>query len=235
MRTSCSREGDCEQRADAAAYVLDALDEPDAYLEHLAECATCRAEVADFRSVVDALPATVPVVAAPRALRERILATIRSEAELLRAAGPQADAAPKASRRPAPILTTCVVIAAGIVIAAVIAFNTGSPASERVVSARVAATVSGAHASLRRVAGHAELVVSDMPQPPQGRIYEVWVNRGAGPRPTNALFSVTSRGSGSVNVPGSLHGVKEVMVTSEPFEGSSSPTGPPLLLMPLHA
>src|SRR5271154_2250285 len=34
------------------------------------------------------------------------------------------------------------------------------------------------------VAGRAELAVSDMPQPPQGRIYEVWLNRGAGPRPT---------------------------------------------------
>ena len=59
--------------------------------------------------------------------------------------------------------------------------------------------------------------------------------RSAGPRPTDALFSVTSRGSGSVNVPGSLRGVTEVMVTSEPLGGSSSPTGPPLLLIPLHA
>ena len=74
-----------------------------------------------------------------------------------------------------------------------------------------------------------------MPQPPLGRIYQVWLNRGEGPRPTDALFSVTRRGSGSVNVPGSLHGVTEVVVTSEPFGGSSSPTGPALLLIPLQA
>jgi hypothetical protein len=132
------------------------------------------------------------------------------------------------------MLAAWVGIAACVAIAA-IAFNTGSAAPERAVTAQVAATVAGAHASLRRVAGRAELVVSDMPQPPQGRIYEVWLNRADGPRPTDALFSVTSRGSGSVNVPGSLRGVTEVMVTSEPLGGSSSPTGPPLLLIPLHA
>ena len=145
-----------------------------------------------------------------RALRERILGAVRAEAELLRAAGPQADEPPRAPRRrlarPPPMLTACVGIAASVVIAAAIAVGIGSPATEQVVSAQVAATVSGARASLRRVAGRAELAVSDMPQPPLGRIYQVWLNRGEGPRPTDALFSVTRRGSGSVNVPGSLHG-----------------------------
>jgi hypothetical protein len=49
------------------------------------------------------------------------------------------------------------------------------------------------------------------------------------------LFSVTGSGSGSVNVPGNLHGVKEVMVTSEPLGGSSRPTSSPVLRVVLRA
>ncbi len=43
------------------------------------------------------------------------------------------------------------------------------------------------------------------------------------PQPTDALFTVTRAGAGSVEVPGSLRGVREVMVTSEPLGGSSAP------------
>ncbi len=69
-----------------------------------------------------------------------------------------------------------------------------------------------------------------MPQPPLGEIYEVWLARtSASPQPTDALFGVTNSGSGSVNVPGSLRGVREVMVTREPLGGSSHPTSAPLL------
>jgi Anti-sigma-K factor rskA len=104
-----------------------------------------------------------------------------------------------------------------------------------VTPARLAPNV-GAHASLRQANGRAELVVSGMPQPPLGKIYEVWLARGsAPPQPTDALFGVTGSGLGSVNVPGNLDGVKEVMVTSEPLGGSSRPTSSPVLRVVLHA
>jgi hypothetical protein len=86
------------------------------------------------------------------------------------------------------------------------------------------------------VSGHAELVVSGMPPPPPGRIYEVWLSRGASsPQPTDVLFGVTRRGNGSVNVPGRLNGVKEVMVTSEPLGGSLRPTSAPVLRVTVRA
>jgi hypothetical protein len=85
-------------------------------------------------------------------------------------------------------------------------------------------------ASLRRIGTSAELVVSGMPEPPIGEVYEVWLNHASGrPRPTDALFTVTSTGDGTVEVPGTLHGVREVMVTSEPLGGSSSPTSAAVL------
>jgi anti-sigma-K factor RskA len=230
----------CEECVDAAPYVLGALEleEAERYREHLGTCATCRAAVAELQLAVDALPTTVPPTVVSAAMRERVLATVRSEAELLRASGHQADqpANPPGlwrSRR-ISLLATGVAIAAGVAVAAAIAINSGSSTRELVTPGHLAASVHGGHASLRQIDGRGELVVSGIPQPPLGKIYEVWLSGAAGsPQPTDALFSVTSRGSGSVNIPGGLHGVKEVLVTSEPLGGSSHPTSPPLIRVPV--
>ena len=78
--------------------------------------------------------------------------------------------------------------------------------------------------------GHGRLVASDLPAPPNGRVYQVWLDKGGkAPEPTNALFSTRRDGSASVDVPGSLEGVRAVMVTDEPVGGSTKPTGRLLL------
>jgi hypothetical protein len=80
------------------------------------------------------------------------------------------------------------------------------------------------------VGTRAELIVSGMPEPPIGEVYEVWLNRASEPaQPTDALFTVTSSGNGAVDVPGALRSVREVMVTSEPLGGSSKPTSAAVL------
>jgi hypothetical protein len=61
-------------------------------------------------------------------------------------------------------------------------------------------------------------------------VYEVWVKRVGAPQPTDALFTVTSRGAATVGVPGSVAGVKEVLVTSEPLGGSRVPTSTPAII-----
>jgi anti-sigma-K factor RskA len=231
---------DCVQRADAAAYVLGALEGPEPYREHLSSCATCQAEVARLQLVADALPSTVPSETAPRALIERVLVTVRSEAELLRAAGSEADRPPSRTRRARSRRVSWaaagLAFAASLAVAAALTINSNSSPRERVSAAEVAATIPGAHAWLHQIDGHASLVVSGMPQAPTGKIYEVWLGRAAGsPQPTSALFGVTSQGSGSTAVPDSLHGVKEVLVTSEPLGGSAHPTSPPLLRVVLPA
>jgi hypothetical protein len=230
----------CEQSVDAAPYVLGALEEASRYREHLDGCATCRAEVAELQLVVDTLPATVPPVRAPQALRERVLATVRSEAELLRAAGSQVDRPPSPPARwrspRVSLLGAGMAIAATAAVAVAVAVSVRSSAPERVTSAQFPLNIPGASASLRQAGSRAELVVSGMPQPPLGKIYEVWLSRGSStPQPTDALFGVTSSGSGSVEVPGSLHGVKQVLVTSEPLGGSSHPTSAPVLRVVLSA
>jgi hypothetical protein len=41
---------------------------------------------------------------------------------------------------------------------------------------------------------------------------------------------VTAAGAGSADVPGDLHGVSQVMVTTEPAGGSAVPTSAPLIV-----
>ncbi len=228
----------CERSVDAAPYVLGALADADSYREHLGQCASCRAEVAELQLVADTLPASVPPIRAPETLLEGVLATVRSEAELLKAAGsrseePRARATGRRSLR-VSLLGAGLAIAATAAVAVAITVGLRSTTHESVRTAQIAASIRGAHASLHQSGSRAELVVSGMPQPPVGQIYEVWLARSsASPQPTDALFGVTSSGSGSVSVPGDLHGVHEVMVTREPLGGTSRPTTAPLLRVAL--
>jgi anti-sigma-K factor RskA len=228
---------DCPQLVDAAAYVLGALehDELARYREHIHGCAECRAEVAELQLVVDELPASVPRVQAPEALRERILASARSEAEVLHAAGHHADRPVRTRRRvrspgAVPLGAGAAVLAAVAVVLA-IALSGSSPVRERISHGVVTANAPGASATLHIRAGHADLIVAHMPEPGRGRIYEVWLLRrgSAEPAPTTALFGVTGAGSGAVDVPANLHGVKDVLVTSEPLGGSPHPTRKPVI------
>jgi anti-sigma-K factor RskA len=235
---------DCPQLHDAAAYVLGALedDELQRYGEHMQGCAQCRAEVAELQVVVDELPMSVPAAAAPEGLRERILADVRSEAELLNAAGHAADKPIESGRpwyrRHDFLLGAGAAATAGLaaLVAVLIAVGSSSHAKIVVTPGKGVGTARSAEVSLKQGNGRAELIVAHMPPPSLGRIYEVWLVHDSGaPKPTNALFSVTSGGSGAVDVPNSLHGVKEVLVTSEPAGGSQHPTRAPVIAVALNA
>lgn len=216
--------------ADAAAYVLGALEshEADAFRRHLRACALCRDEVAAFRAVVEALPVTARRMQLPRQLRRRVIANVHSE--------PRATASGERRLRPVSVRP---VLAAGlaVVIAAAIATGTllssGGPAKAKVIRATV--TAPRASAYVRVVSGHAELVVQNLPAPPAGKIYEVWLERegAAAPSPTGTLFGVTSTGSGSANVPGAIRGIGKVLVTPEPLGGSAAPTHTPVIVAQL--
>jgi anti-sigma-K factor RskA len=235
-------QSECEERAQAAAYVLSALEHDEAarFREHLDGCAVCRADVASLQPVVDSLPASVPHVVASEQLRERVMVRVRSEAELLHAAGAGADRPqPVRSRlrsRRLQMLTIAGATAVGVLVGAV-ALDTGSQTPRpRVTSAQLASLPSGAKAVLRQVGGHAELVMSGVSQPPSGKIYELWLAReGRAPQPTDALFGVTRSGSASVNVPGNLTGVRQVMVTAEPLGGSPHPTSLAIIVATLRS
>ncbi len=245
-----SPERDCERQADCAAYVLRALTEQElgAHAAHLAECSICHTEVAQLQPVADALAVGVPPVKVDRSLRARVLGAARAEAELRGAVGPAVDAPTSAragTRSPAggrptlrrwwagrllPGLSGALALGVGVAIGA-LAFSSSSSVRPEVIRAVVVAPGYHATAELRKVGLRLELVVAGMPAPPPGRIYEVWLEHGAEPPlPTDALFSVTKTGSGSVSVPGHLHGVSKVLVTAEPLGGSLKPTRTPVII-----
>jgi len=231
-------------REDAAAWVLGALpdDEARAFAAHLDGCPACRAEVEELRGAADALPTLVPSVAPPPELRDRIMAVVEAEAEVLRAAGPAADR-PARSRRPRwlaglggfrPALAAAAValllagLAGGFGLA-----QLGGGDDERTVRAQV--TAPGAQATLRvRDDGGGRLEVRGLPAPPEGRIYQVWLlpEGSETPRPTTSLFSVTSDGRAAAPVP-DVSGAQAVLVSDEPPGGSTAPTGSVVITAPL--
>jgi anti-sigma-K factor RskA len=225
--------GQCGHGRDAGAYVLGALeaDELDAFRLHLSRCETCRAEVNALQQVADALPDAAPVLAPPPDLRRRVMDVVRADHE----AGPAVAARrpSETSRRRSPFSLRrlpafggALVVAAAIVVAIVLA--TGG-SSTRVIQA----SVNGAGTARLIVTGaHGKLVVNHFPGPGAGRIYQVWLQRAGqapSPGPTRTLFDVTSSGAGRVSVAGNLHGVKAVLVTSEPSGGSPTPTRTPVI------
>jgi anti-sigma-K factor RskA len=217
---------------DAAAFVLGALErsEADAFREHMASCVVCRDEVASFQQAVDVLPMAAPQYEVPRGLRRRVLSAVRSEAR-------PAPASARRGRRqrlrwltaaPRPALGMGAAVLAAVALFGGVELAGSGPSGSRIVSAQVAGPGS---AQLKISHGRGELILHGVAPPPAGHVYEVWLQRGAAPpSPTSALFSVTSAGAGDVGVPGSLRGVRQILVTPEPTGGSLVPTHSPVVV-----
>lgn len=221
---------DHDQWADSlGAWLLGALPEEEAagFKRHLEECAVCREDAASLQVAADALPASAEPRTPPPALKARIMAVVEGEAELLHAAGPESDRPRRRKRTWFAGLAWRPALAVGL---AALAFGFVGAQVLQGGSETITAQVSGGgRATLEVEDGHGRLVASDLPAPPSGRVYQVWLDKGGkAPEPTNALFSTRRDGSASVDVP-SLDGVKRVMVTDEPAGGSDTPSGKLLL------
>jgi hypothetical protein len=215
---------------DVGAYLLGALEpaELEEFQRHLEGCAACRDEIAAVEPVIDVLAMGAPQLAAPRALRRRVLAEVRATPP----AGSGAGRARRGPSRRVPLTRGALAGAIALAAAAAIAVGVlvaGGSEAQRSVQAHVA--YPSASAVVRVQGGRAELIVQHMPAAPRGKIYEVWLKRdGQAPAATSALFGVTSAGGATVAVPGPLHGVREVLVTPERLGGSTRPTHAPVII-----
>ena len=220
---------------DAAAYALGAMDvhEGEEFRRHLTSCAVCRDELAAFRLVVDELPMAAHQHPVPRGLRHRVMRDVRAE---------PAPVGPPAQRRrrtlftgrfvSRPALAGALLVAVALAIVGGLDLAPSASSGTRVIQASVIG-VAG-EAQLRVAAGHAELIVSHLPPPRPGGIYEVWIKRGHhAPAPTQTLFGVTDSGTAEVGVPGNVRGISTIMVTQEPAGGSLVPTRAPVIVAQL--
>jgi anti-sigma-K factor RskA len=204
---------------DAAAYALGGLDsaEAEAFRAHLADCAACQKEVAEYAQIAGALPESAPQYRVPKDLRRRVLSEVR--------ATPKAKSS-RTARSWRPVLAWGGAFAAAAVIAVVVvvALSSGGSSTKTIQA-------STGSAELQITGQHGDLVVHRLPQLPAGRIYEMWVQRGgAAPAPTGTLFGVRANGSAAVGVPGSLSGISAVLVTQEPAGGTLGPTSAPVIV-----
>jgi anti-sigma-K factor RskA len=225
----------------AATYLLGALTEAERaeFEAHLESCPACREEIAELRVAAEALPVAAPPMRPPPALKARIMDEVEREAALLADAR---EPAPRPRRRfawprfalPAPAVAAlaCAALLVGLGAGA---FLFGGGSGETVHFQRSGGLTANASAELDVSGGNAVLVARGLPEPPAGRVYQVWLQRaGEAPEPTAALFTPRSDGSATASV-GDVDGVAKVMVSSEPRGGSPAPTSAPILTATMSA
>jgi hypothetical protein len=230
---------ECPRLEDAAGYVLGAMPDPeaDAYRDHVTRCAECAAKVVELDFVSHALLSAVPQLSAPPEIRLRVMSVVRAEAELLQAAGAGADRPPRAEPRRFSLgFARLRPLTAGALAAVLIAIGVGTGTLLRGGPSCTTRPATVDHAAgaassgkLTICDGNATLALAGMHAPPDGRIYELWLDDPtdrSGPK-ASGLFSVRD-GRASVDV-GKLRG-RTVLVTDEPLpDGSEVPTRTPIV------
>ncbi|WP_433200703.1 anti-sigma factor [Dactylosporangium sp. CS-047395] len=219
------------------AYVLDAVDDQErvAFERHLAGCAACAADVAEFRATAAHL-ADGAWSAPPRGLRTAVLeqvARTRQDGPPVRA---QAARATPRWRTVAAAAAAAVVLAAG---ASVVTYQmSASPSSvELVLSApdatvRQAALPGGGTVTLVSSAGRDEGVVyvTAAPAIDATRAYELWLTDGATARPAGTLAAGANAGQTVVR---GVRGQAALALTEERAGGVATPQGTMLAQIPL--
>jgi anti-sigma-K factor RskA len=218
-----------------APYALDALDEHEVreFEQHLRDCERCRDEVAMLRETTASLAHDSPAVAPPPELRARILATARAE---------RGNVVPLRPRWAAPVVAVaavaaCVAVALGVW-AATLNHTLGSRDAALRNQARALAvaaspdarriSLTGGHGALVVTPdGRAALLLSGLPEPGAGKVFEAWVISG-GAAKAAGVFS----GKGSSTAVALERGVPTgatVAVTIERSGGAQQPTSTPIL------
>ena len=211
---------DHDRWADSAgAYVLDAMPagERRQFEHHLEICPRCREEVEELRPAAEALPMASPPMRPPPELKARIMAEVEREAAPL---GSTEARLRRRFRLPPVTGWRLAPVAAALLIIGALAGAALRGEGTRSVPA-------GPNARVEVEGEQAMLVARDMPAPPRGRVYEVWVvpKGQSTPKPTDVLFVPRANGAAVAAIPGSASDVAQVLVSDEPAGGSQTPTG----------
>lgn len=226
-----------EYRNNIGAYVLGALPELEAEVleRHLATCENCRAEVEELRPVTAAMARSVPQVEAPASLKASLMDIVNSEAAA------RADAQPRRTRegrsigswfsglqpRMAAAMAVGVLVLGVAVGVAVDRIATGDGGSTTTVAAKIdRKLMPTGDASLAVKGDHGKLVLTNAPQPPAGRVYQLWYQHGKTIE-RGGTFRPRTDGSFDASVP--VGNTDAVMVTVEREGGVPAPTGPPVM------
>jgi len=215
----------CPARDDLAAYSIGALepDEERSVEAHAPGCRRCTRELRALAPAVAVLGESVEQLEPPRELRERVLGTVRSDAE--RAPARVRERAPlsRLILRPAAGFAALAVVGAGV--AGYVTREdeeSGGPDEVPVESQ------SGVGGELQVSDTAATLEVTGMPQPAKGSVYQVWVAQNGTVRPASS-FVPDQGGMATATVSAELESGDRVMVTQESQPGRKVPNLPPVL------
>lgn len=227
----------------SGAYVVDALDDVERtrFEEHLAQCAACRAEVADLVEATTLL-AELADTPPPPELRARVLDEIRNVRPLppvVPAGGAAERRRPRWNRLAAAAAVLAVVTGGALVVEEVRERTSQSESAvDRVLSAADAEGVSvdlpdGTRLRVVRSAseGRAVLITRDLPALPEGKVYELWLQDQAGTMVPAGLLE--GAGNQRFLLQGDPREAQAAGITVEPAGGSPQPTSAPLALFDL--
>jgi anti-sigma-K factor RskA len=217
-----------------AAYALDALepDERDRYESHLAQCESCRAELAELGETAAALAYGVASPAPPPELRTRILDAAAAERS-------NVVSLPRRRNWLAGVAAAAACAALGFGIwGATLSSSLDSERSARAAEHRameIYMDPSAKHVGLRGRAGtvavdqtgQGVLVVNRLPAAPDGKTYEAWVIP-PGSKPIRAGLFEGGKGMTMVPLGTNVPTGSVVAATVEPRGGVDAPTAQPV-------
>ncbi|MFC6705502.1 anti-sigma factor [Flexivirga alba] len=229
-----------DDHIDTIDYAMDSLDDVSRRRadQHLAHCAQCRAEVADWREATAGLGASVVPVSPPPALREAVLASAARvpQDDIGSASDDQAMSSSPSRRRTgrwllAAAAAVVVLVGGGITVATKPWSNNPTTVSavEQVERAPDAqnATAPAPEGSLVMTTsvklGRAVATLRGVPAPAAGKVYQAWIITPKGPVSAGLL----QPGKPTLLV-GTITGAKAAAVTVEPTGGSKQPTTKPI-------
>jgi anti-sigma factor RsiW len=210
----------------AAPYALDALtpEERDRFEEHLASCERCRAELAVLQDGASSRAFAVEGPAPQAELRDRISAAAEPQRENVVPLRPRRSLFASAATAFA-VAATGAAVAFGIRSASLHRSLDHSRAAVRILGDPTARhiRVSGAKGELVVAPSGAAVLAVDLPSPPAGKTYEVWVAAPAARR-------AGQLDGGTTTLPVRVPRGARVMVTIERAGGVDAPTSQPLLV-----
>ena len=245
----------------SGAYAVDALDpaERASFEEHLAECADCRAEVAELSATAHHLSSLSEATPSP-ALRASVLQGISQVRPVPPSTQPVVSTQPGRPGQPVtetgggsggkvvPFVrrTSTWLAAAAAAVAIAVGGIVWSPWSDQpaspydqVVAAADATTVTSvkgdttAKVVFSRELGRSAISVTGLPSLPDDQTYQLWYADADEEMHPAGVFDTDSSGRASAVLEGDANAAVAVGVTIEPAGGSPRPTTEPIMVMAL--
>ncbi|MFI5804095.1 anti-sigma factor domain-containing protein [Streptomyces sp. NPDC051561] len=237
------------------AYALHALpeDERAAFERHLADCPSCTQEVAELASTTARLGRAMTETP-PERMKAEVLRRIAVERQDPPVTARQGRVRGRYGRAASRFtLAACLVAAAGFGGVAVWQHQEAQDARQQAEASQLQAealaavlaapdakattgkVADGASATVvvSRSLNRAAFVAAGLPQPPAGKVYQLWFNDGGAMRAAG-LLNPAAR-TDSVLMDGPVGSASGMGITVEPAGGSPAPTSDPVALMDFPA